>query len=172
MVIFTSDNGGRYRRYDYREQADDTVADLAPLKVDKGSLYEGGVRVPLIAKHPPLSKPVPSAPSRRLPTTSIRSQHPTRNRRCLLKERIASSFLVYWLARFGCVAASRTWLIRSIRVRTDLSNRSISRRAWPACEYPLGTAGRESMIRHSEQSPASDSTLAKNCTENLMCRSV
>ena len=56
MIVFTSDNGGLQRRYDYQPEADDLVSSLKPLKGEKGSLHEGGVRIPFIVKYPPMIK--------------------------------------------------------------------------------------------------------------------
>ncbi len=45
MVIVTSDNGGRV-----------PTTSNAPLRVGKGSAYEGGVRVPLIVRWPGVTR--------------------------------------------------------------------------------------------------------------------
>ena len=46
VIIFTSDNGGFYK-----------ATSNAPLRANKGSYYEGGIRVPLIVKWPGVIKP-------------------------------------------------------------------------------------------------------------------
>ena len=53
IIIFFSDNGGRIGKYKDWE----TVANNYPLRSGKGSLYEGGIREPLIIKWPGVTKP-------------------------------------------------------------------------------------------------------------------
>jgi arylsulfatase A-like enzyme len=48
IVVFTSDNGG----LSVKEQANTPATSNAPLREGKGYLYEGGIRVPMIARLP------------------------------------------------------------------------------------------------------------------------
>ncbi|MEC3879168.1 sulfatase [Parapedobacter sp. 10938] len=70
MIIFYSDNGGLHRRFDEIPLIDKAVEHFydgdslqyvassnAPLRDEKGSLYEGGIRVPLIISWPKKVRP-------------------------------------------------------------------------------------------------------------------
>ena len=70
VVIFFSDNGGLIKTHTGRGP---TVTSNLPLRSEKGSLYEGGIRVPLIVRWPGKAKPGSVC---RVPVTST-DFHPT-----------------------------------------------------------------------------------------------
>ncbi len=110
LIIFTSDNGGLRRRFDRQGPV---VSSLAPLRGEKGTLYEGGLRVPLIVSWPGV---VPE--------------------RSLCEQPVSSIDIFPTLADVVQVSVARQWQVDGVSLMPVLTGKGVLERQALFWHYP------------------------------------